>query len=145
MLIDNVNEQKGLTIMSNKKKKEDMTEMEISKALAGQAFIPENVVDNYMETGGMQISDMDPSHAVQVFHVLAQDGTMVEAELLELVDMDGKTFAIYRAPVVEDGELEVNACMVQKDKNGFDHIALIDDRNDERWIREYINSEWKDK
>lgn len=123
---------------------ENMEELTQSKTLADQAFLPEGVMKSYMETGGNQISDMDPNHAVQVFHVMASDGKMVEAELLELIDMDDKTFAIYKAPVVEGGEMHVDACYVMKDENGFDHIAIIDDKMDKMLIREYINSEWKE-
>ncbi len=122
----------------------DLRETEMNEALAEQAFIPKNLVQNYMDTGGQQISDLDPSHAVQVFHVLSEEGEMVEAELLELLDMDDKTFAIYRAPLKKDGSLAVDACRVEKDQNGFDHIGLIDDESDKRMIREYINSEWRD-
>lgn len=129
--------------MSEDNKIEKMEEAEISELLAGQAFIPKNVVQNYMDTGGQQISDMDPAHAVQVFHVLSEDGEMVEAELLELLDIDDRTFAIYRAPVKEGGELAVDACYVEKDQNGFDHIAIITDLGDQRMIRDYINSEWR--
>ena len=130
--------------MEDKDKKMEMTESEISELLAGQAFIPKNVVQNYMDTGGKQISELDPAHAVQVFHVLSEENEMVEAELLEMLDMDDKTYAIYRAPLKKDGSYSIDACRVIKDEIGFDHIALIDDETDKRMIRDYINSEWRD-
>lgn len=131
-------------IINKNMKKEEMTEAEISELLAEQAFIPKNVVQNYMDTGGQQISDMDPSHAVQVFHVLSDEGEMVEAELLELLDIDDRTYAVFRAPIRAGGEIAVDACYVEKDQNGFDHIALITDAADRRMIMDYINSEWKE-
>lgn len=122
------------------KSKEEIETEEVVKQ-----FLPDELIDNYMEMGGREIQETDPSHGVKTFQILDQNNNMVNAEVLEVFDVDDKTFAIFKAPKVEGGdEYMIDACYVIRDSNGFDHISPINEKADMRMIKDYINSVWKE-
>lgn len=74
----------------------------------------------------------------QKFNVETETGEIKEAELITVVSIDGKEYAVY---MLENdlGSVDILASYVQKDEEGFDTLVDIDDEEDKRKVTEFIS------
>ena len=78
----------------------------------------------------------------QKFHVEIETGEIKEAELLTIVEIDGKEYAIYMIDN-DDNEYEsvdVLASYVMKDSEGYDKLIDIDDPEDKEKVTAFIKN-----
>ena len=73
----------------------------------------------------------------QKFQIQNELGEIKEAEIMTVVELDNKTYAVYTIPNNND-TVNVYASYVKKDKDGFDMIVDIEDKEDKKKITEYI-------
>ena len=74
----------------------------------------------------------------QIFKIETETGEIKDAELITVVTIDGKEYAIY---MIDDdmGMVEILASYVQKDAEGFDTLVDIDDEEDRQKVLAFIN------
>ena len=74
----------------------------------------------------------------QKFNVETETGEIKEAELITVVSIDGKEYAVY---MLENdlGSVDILASYVQKDEEGLDTLVDIDDEEDKRKVTEFIS------
>lgn len=78
----------------------------------------------------------------QKFQVEIETGEIKEAELLTIVEIDGKEYAIYMIDN-DDNEYEsvdVLASYVMKDSEGYDKLIDIDDQEDKEKVTAFIKN-----
>ncbi len=78
----------------------------------------------------------------QKFQVEIETGEIKEAELLTIVEIDGKEYAIYMIDN-DDNEYEsvdVLASYVMKDSEGYDKLIDIDDPEDKEKVTAFIKN-----
>ena len=73
----------------------------------------------------------------QVFQVQIETGEIVDAELLAVVEIDGKEYAVYS---IDNGNdtVDILASYVVKDEDGYDKLADIIDPEDKEKIAVFI-------
>ena len=74
----------------------------------------------------------------QKFKVQTETGEIKIAELITVVYIDGKEYAIYMIDN-NQGSIELLASYVVKDKDGFDTLVDIDNEEDKRKVAEFIS------
>ena len=78
----------------------------------------------------------------QKFNVQIETGEIKEAELLTVVEIDHKQYAIY---MIENDEtqgenVDILASYVVKDEEGYDQLVDIDDPEDREKVSEFIKN-----
>lgn len=73
----------------------------------------------------------------QKFQIQNELGEIKEAEIMTVVKLDGKRYAVYTI-ANEDDTVNVYASYVEKDKNGFDVLVDIENKEDKKKITDYI-------
>ncbi len=78
----------------------------------------------------------------QKFNVQIETGEIKEAELLTIVEIDHKQYAIYMIDNDEtQGEnVDILASYVIKDDEGYDQLVDIDDAEDREKVAEFIKN-----
>ncbi len=78
----------------------------------------------------------------QKFNVQIETGEIKEAELLTIVEIDHKQYAIYMIDNDEtQGEnVDILASYVVKDEEGYDQLVDIDDPEDREKVAEFIKN-----
>ena len=78
----------------------------------------------------------------QKFSVQIETGEIKEAELLTIVEIDGKQYAIYMIDNDDtSGEnVDILASYVMKDDEGYDQLVDIDDPEDREKVAEFIRN-----
>ena len=77
--------------------------------------------------------------AKQKFQVEIETGEIVEAELLSVVEIDGKEYAVYSLGN-KNGTVDILASYVVKDAEGYDQLIDITDPYDKEKISNFIKS-----
>ncbi len=77
--------------------------------------------------------------AKQKFQVEIETGEIVEAELLSVVEIDGKEYAVYSLDN-KNGTVDILASYVVKDAEGYDQLIDITDPYDKEKISNFIKS-----
>ena len=92
-----------------------------------------NSTDSMTITKDNSIFDQEP----QRFRVRLEDGSETDAELLAVVEIDGKDYAVYS---IENGDntVDILASYVLKDNEGYDYLANIENPEDREKIRKYV-------
>ena len=75
----------------------------------------------------------------QTFQVEIETGEVVTAELLSVVDIDNKTYAVYSINN-KNGTVDILASYVVKDQEGYDQLVDIDDYLDKEKISKFIQT-----
>jgi hypothetical protein len=75
----------------------------------------------------------------QKFQVEIETGEIMDAELLSVVEIDGKEYAVYSLDN-RNGTVDILASYVEKDEEGYDHLIDIDDPIDKEKISDFIRS-----
>ena len=75
----------------------------------------------------------------QKFQVEIETGEIMDAELLSVVEIDGKEYAVYSLDN-RNGTVDILASYVEKDEEGYDHLIAIDDPLDKEKISDFIRS-----
>ena len=75
--------------------------------------------------------------ANQTFNVELEDGRIVPAQLLSVVEVDGKDYAIYSVDN-ENDTVDILASYVEKDEEGYDMLVTIDREEDLEKIKAVI-------
>ena len=75
--------------------------------------------------------------ANQTFNVELEDGRIVPAQLLSVVEVDGKDYAIYSVDN-ENDTVDILASYVEKDEEGYDMLVTIDREEDREKIKAVI-------
>ena len=65
----------------------------------------------------------------QKFQVKIETGEIMEAELLSVVEIDSKEYAVYSIDN-KNGTVDILASYVEKDEEGYDKLVDIDDPAD---------------
>lgn len=73
----------------------------------------------------------------QIFKVQIDGGEVQDAELLTVVAIEGKEYAIYTIDN-PNGTVDVLASYVEKDENGYDVLVDITDEGDRAKVAEVI-------
>lgn len=73
----------------------------------------------------------------QKFKVQIENGEIVEAELLSVVNIDDKQYAVYSLDN-KNGTVDVLASYVIKDNEGYDKLIDITNQEDKEKISNYI-------
>jgi hypothetical protein len=78
----------------------------------------------------------------QKFSVQIETGEIKEAELLTVVEIDGKQYAIYMIDNDDYGNdnVDILASYVEKDEEGYDKLVDIDDPEDRAKVAEFIKN-----
>lgn len=78
----------------------------------------------------------------QKFQIEIETGEIKEAELLTLVEIEGKQYAIYMIDSQSQGldSVDILASYVVKDSEGYDRLIDIDDPEDKAKVTEFINN-----
>ncbi len=74
----------------------------------------------------------------QKFHVETELGEIKEAELITVVFIDNKEYAIYMIEN-DSGTVDILASYVVKDPEGYDTLVDIDNEDDRRKVIEFIS------
>ena len=74
----------------------------------------------------------------QKFKVQIETGEIKIAELITVVFIDGKKYAVYMLEN-DQGTIDILADYVVKDKDGFDTLVAIDNEEDRRKVAEFIS------
>ena len=69
----------------------------------------------------------------QKFQVRVETGEIMEAELLTVVEIDSKEYAVYSIDN-NNGTVDILASYVEKDEEGYDKLVDIDDPADKEKI-----------
>lgn len=77
--------------------------------------------------------------ANQKFQVQIETGEILEAELISVVEIDGKDYAVYSLDN-KNGTVDILASYVVKDEEGYDQLVDIEDPSDKEKISEFINN-----
>ena len=75
----------------------------------------------------------------QRFQVRIETGEIMEAELLSVVDIDGKRYAVYSLDN-ENGTVDILASYVTKTVDGYDRLIDIDNQIDKEKISNFIQN-----
>lgn len=75
----------------------------------------------------------------QKFQVEVETGEIMDAELLSVVEIDGKEYAVYSLDN-KNGTVDILASYVVKDEEGFDQLVDIDNPFDKEKISNFIKS-----
>ena len=73
----------------------------------------------------------------QKFNVETETGEIMEAELLTVVEIEGKTYAVYSLDN-EDGTVDILASYVEQDDEGYDKLADISNPDDREKIMSFV-------
>ena len=73
----------------------------------------------------------------QKFNVETETGEIMEAELLTVVEIEGKTYAVYSLDN-EDGTVDILASYVEQDDEGYDKLADINNPDDKEKIMSFV-------
>ncbi len=77
--------------------------------------------------------------ANQKFQVEIETGEVMEAELLSVVEIDGKEYAVYSLDN-KNGTVDILASYVVKDAEGYDQLIDITNPVDKEKISNFIKS-----
>lgn len=75
----------------------------------------------------------------QKFDVQIETGEIVQAELLSIVDIDGKEYAIYSLEN-ENGTVDILSSYVEQDEEGYDVLVDIDNPYDKQKVSSFIQN-----
>ncbi len=75
----------------------------------------------------------------QKFQVEVETGEIMDAELLSVVEIDGKEYAVYSLDN-KNGTVDILASYVIKDKEGYDELIDINNPIDKEKISNFIKS-----
>lgn len=75
----------------------------------------------------------------QIFNIRDENGEEYEAELLSVVEIDGKRYAVYTIECKTKDTVDIMASYVVIDENGYDKLVDIDDDGDREKVQNYIN------
>jgi hypothetical protein len=75
----------------------------------------------------------------QKFQVEVETGEIMDAELLSVVEIDGKEYAVYSLDN-KNGTVDILASYVVKDAEGFDQLVDINNPIDKEKISNFIKS-----
>ncbi len=75
----------------------------------------------------------------QKFQVQVETGEIMDAELLSVVEIDGKEYAVYSLDN-KNGTVDILASYVVKDAEGFDQLVDITNPLDKEKISNFIKS-----
>jgi hypothetical protein len=75
----------------------------------------------------------------QKFDVQIETGEIVQAELLSIVDIDGKEYAIYSLEN-ENGTVDILSSYVEQDEEGYDILVDIDNPYDKQKVSSFIQN-----
>jgi len=78
--------------------------------------------------------------ARQTFQVQTEDGQIHTAELLSVVEIDGKEYAVYSIPGIVPDKVDIMASYVVQDEEGYDMLCDITDLSDKEKISGLIKS-----
>lgn len=73
----------------------------------------------------------------QKFQVQIETGAIMEAELITVVEIDGKEYAVYSIDN-KNGTVDILASYVEKDEEGYDKLVNITDPEDKEKITMFI-------
>lgn len=73
----------------------------------------------------------------QKFQVRVETGEIMEAELLTVVEIDSKEYAVYSIDN-NNGTVDILASYVEKDEEGYDKLVDIEDPADKEKISTFI-------
>ncbi len=74
----------------------------------------------------------------QKFSVETETGEIREAELITVVSIDGKEYAVYMLDN-DMGSVDILASYVKKDPEGYDTLVDIDNEEDKQKVTEFIS------
>lgn len=89
------------------------------------------------EEGGLYVKDEDDR---QTFKVETEDGVIHTAELVGVVEIDGKEYAVYAIPGDMPNTVDILASYVVKDEDGYDTLVDIYNPLDKAKITNYVKS-----
>ena len=75
----------------------------------------------------------------QKINIMLETGEKLEAEVLAIVEIDGKDYCIYTV-THDDGKADVIASYVVKDKDGYDDLKDITDPIDREKVAKVIKN-----
>ena len=75
----------------------------------------------------------------QKFEVELENGEVKLAELLTIVCIDGKDYAIYMVPN-DEGNVDILSSYILKDEEGYDKLVDIDNEEDKQKVIEFIGN-----
>lgn len=75
----------------------------------------------------------------QKFQVEIENGEIMEAELLSVVEIDGKEYAVYSLDN-NNGTVDILASYVEKDEEGYDKLVDITNPIDKEKVSNFIKS-----
>jgi len=75
----------------------------------------------------------------QKFKVEIETGEILEAELLSVVEIDEKQYAVYSIDN-QNGTVDILASYVEKDEEGYDKLVDIDNPLDKEKIANFIKN-----
>lgn len=75
----------------------------------------------------------------QKFQVEIETGEIVDAELLSVVEIDGKEYAVYSLDN-DNGTVDILASYVEKDEEGYDKLVDINNPIDKEKVSNFIKS-----
>ena len=75
----------------------------------------------------------------QKFQVEIETGEIVDAELLSVVEIDGKEYAVYSIDN-KNGTVDILASYVIKDAEGYDQLVDINNPEDKEKVSNFIKS-----
>lgn len=73
----------------------------------------------------------------QKFQVQIETGAIMEAELITVVEIDGKEYAVYSIDN-KNNTVDILASYVEKDEEGYDKLVNITDPKDKEKISMFI-------
>ena len=79
----------------------------------------------------------------QVINIRKKNGEVVKAEVLVIVEIDGKDYCVYSIPN-GDGTADIMASYVVKDEKGYDDLKDITDKNDLEAVEYFIKNTLND-
>ena len=75
----------------------------------------------------------------QIFQVQVETGEIMDAELLSVVEIDGKEYAVYSLDN-KNGTVDILASYVEKDEEGYDKLVDIENPIDKEKITSFIKN-----
>lgn len=75
----------------------------------------------------------------QKFQVMNENGEIEEAELITIVDIDNKKYAVYSIDN-NDETVDILASYLEKDDEGYDKLVDIDNELDKEKVANFIKS-----
>ena len=75
----------------------------------------------------------------QKFQVEIETAEIVDAELLSVVEIDGKEYAVYSLDN-DNGTVDILASYVEKDEEGYDKLVDINNPIDKEKVSNFIKS-----